>query len=77
MMEEELAIELLKNAWNFNITAIILVAIIGGFLILSSALWIRNMDDNVITKYFSYGLTVGSLIVFGIAGYFAFGGFYL
>ena len=77
-MNEELAIELLKTNWNFTITAIILVAVLGGFLIIVGAIFVRNMGgDNIITRCVSYGLTVCSLIVFGIAGYFAFGGFYL
>ena len=77
-MNEELAIELLKTNWNFTITTIILVAVLGGFLIIVGAIFVRNMGgDNIITRCVSYGLTVCSLIAFGIAGYFAFGGFYL
>ena len=76
-MKEEIATELLTNAWNFNVSAIVLVAILSGFLILCGALFIRQMDNGIITRCVFYGLTAGSIVVFGIAGYIAFGGFYI
>lgn len=76
-MTEEIVIELVTYQYNTFLSLIIVVALFASCLLLAVGTHIRSMDDSTVSKIVSYILMGKSIIVFGIAGYLFFGGFYL
>lgn len=76
-MNEEIIVDLAIQQWNLIVTMVIALAIFGGCLCLMASTFIRNIDDGVIGRLFSYIMIGFGIVIFGFAGYFHFGGFYL